>query len=137
MPVEFSIDEDKKLYRCRFYESISSEEIYAFWVELYESNRRPEGYLEFLDLQDLTEATVTPSGMKRVAEYRNEQHRLLGTKQKYLIYAPSALSFGLCRMYHSYSNTSPEDVTFAQTLAEVENYLQIHSSEQSRQSKAK
>ena len=137
MPIEFSIDEERKLYRCRFYESISSEEMYAFWVDLYEADKRPDGYLEFLDLQDLTEATVTPSGMKRVAEYRNKQHRNSGCKQKYLIYAPSALSFGLCRMYHSYSNTSPQDVTFAQTPAEVDNYLQTHTSNQSRQSKAK
>lgn len=137
MPIEFIIDKDRKLYRCRFYGSLSSDEIYNFWVDLYESNRRPEGYLEFLDLQDLSEASVTPSGMKRVAEYRNEQHRLLGLKQKYLIFAPTALSFGLCRMYHTYSNTPPEDVTFAQTHAEVDNYLDLYHQSQNRKSKLK
>ena len=137
MPVEFSIDQKRKLYRCRYYESISSDELYAFWVDVYESGLRPDGYLEFLDFQELKQATVTPSGMKRVAEYRNQQHRLSGHRQKYLIYAPTALSYGLCRMYHSYSNTPPEDVVFVQTIAEVENHLSLHADSKSSRSQAK
>ena len=129
MPIEFTVNDQQKFYTCRLSGVLDDQQVYDAWVNFYESKHWPEGYLELMDLSGIIEARLTPSGIQRVAEYRISIHRLHAVAQNYLVFAPTDLTHGLCRMYHTYSGTSVENIKFAKTQAEVVSYIETYAAE--------
>ena len=126
MTIEFTVDDDRKLYRCSYIGAVDDAEHLAAWIKFIESQRVPQGYLEFIDLSGLTAATLSPSGLQELAEYRKNHQRRVKVPQKYLILAPSPLGYGLSRMYHTYVDTPHTNVNFVNHPHEAEKYIADH-----------
>ncbi len=127
MAIDISIDTEQRIFSCKYTGSVNDDEIYAAWRDFYESGSWRKGWLEFSDFSELKTASISPTGIQRVAQFRYGRHQKANAKQEYLMYAPTALGFGLCRMYHTYSETSSDQITLVRTIREVEEYLERYS----------
>ena len=126
MAIEFTVDDERSLYHCRYLGEVTDEEHFAAWVDFIESERVPSGYLEFIDMSSLKSATLSPTGLQKLAEYRSKHQRRVKIPQKYLILAPSALGYGLSRMYHTYVDTPHANVKFVNLPHEAEKHIAEH-----------
>ena len=133
MTIEFKVDDDRKLYHCRYIGEVNDDEHFAAWVAFIESEKVPSGYLEFIDMTGLTSATLSPTGLQKLAEYRKSHQRRVKIPQTYLILAPSALGYGLSRMYHTYVDTPHANVKFVNHPKEAEAHIKDHVTSYSKQ----
>lgn len=129
MPVDF-ITTDKPYFESRYVGQVTDKDLLTAWKAFFQSRQWIPGQTEFLNLSELTHAEVTPSGIRRLADYRTLINQMHGVQQRYLILAPTSLSYGLSRMYLTYCDAQPDHITIVRTISEAQMFLQQLEAEQ-------
>ena len=82
----------------------------------------PKGVPELADLRGLSEYSVTPDGMKRVAEF--DAAFAAGTDgTPVAVVVGSDLTYGMTRMYQMFSYSNPNTIEIFRNISEAEEWL--------------
>lgn len=120
MPVEIQIHPEQGYLTCRYVGDVSDGELIAAWKQAYESEAWVPGMPELADLSELGNATLTATGLQRLADFCRDTYRKHGVKSvRVVVYAPHPAGFGIVRMYQAFSEQSPEDVFVTKDLEEA------------------
>ena len=127
MPIEFSIDHEKRLVRAKGSGTLSDEDVFSYQRDVWS---RPEvaGYHELMDMSEVRQIAL-PS-MDRVRDLAKLSASMDAEKaaSKFAIVAPFDLAFGLGRMYEMYRDLqaqSTKQVGVFRTLQEALEFLGV------------
>ena len=125
MPIEFSIDHEKRLVRAKGRGTLSDEDVFSYqrnvWAEV-------AGYDELMDMSEVNQIAL-PS-MDRVRDLAKLSASMDAEKaaSRFAIVAPFDLAFGLGRMYEMYRDLqaqSTKQVGVFRTLKEALEFLGV------------
>jgi hypothetical protein len=125
MPIEFSIDHERRLVRAKGHGIFTDEDVFSYQRDVWS---RPEltGYNELMDMSEVRQIAL-PS-IERVRDLAKLSASMDAEKSwsKFAIVAPSDLAFGLGRMYEMYRDLqaqSTKQVCVFRTLKEALEFL--------------
>jgi hypothetical protein len=101
MPIEYTVDHDRRLVIARGRGILTSDDIFTYQTEVWS---RPDvaGYDELMDMTEVERIDLrSVDRIKRLAELSASMDAA-ATQSKFAIVAPGDYAFGLGRMYESY-----------------------------------
>lgn len=125
MPIEYSIDHNRRLVTAQGRGTITDDDIYGYQEKVWS---RPDvaGYNELVDMSAVTQI-VRPS-VERIQDLARFSAAMdvRSPKSKFAIVAPNDLAFGLGRMYGAHRDMDPRStkrVAVFRSLAEALAFL--------------
>jgi hypothetical protein len=127
MPIDFTIDHDRRLVTARGRGALTTDELFAYQRDVWLC---PDvaGYDELVDMSAI-EQIVAPSPQQiaqlaRISAEMDDPRR----RSKFAVVAPQDLAYGLGRMYQTHRNLeshSTKEVRVFRTLSEALEYLGV------------
>lgn len=101
MPIEFSIDHEKRLVLAKGSGTLTDEDVFSYQREVWS---RPEvaGYSELMDMSEVKQIALPSMDRVRDLAKLSASMDTEEVASKFAIVAPSDLAFGLGRMYEMY-----------------------------------
>ncbi|HEY6170034.1 MAG TPA: hypothetical protein VI454_18495 [Verrucomicrobiae bacterium] len=127
MPVEYVIDNARRLVMAKRRGVLTDEEVFGYQREVWS---RPEvaGYNELMDMTEVEKIVVpSPERIKQLAQLAAAMDSRAGSS-KFAIVAPQDVAFGLGRMFEAYrgfDERSTKQVAIFRGLAEALAYLGV------------
>lgn len=107
MPIDFEFDASICLVTITACGSVGDEEMLEFTQRIAAETALPRDCNKYVDLCGLTEATVSPTVIRRAADLLASSAVGTGTGCVALV-AGRDFAYGLARMYQSYRSMAPE-----------------------------
>jgi hypothetical protein len=101
MPIDYRIDDDRRIVSARMAGELTYEQIIAYQREVW-TRKDLDGYDELVDLTDVGRIVAPTSDRIRELASLAEPTDLPYSNSKLAIVAPSDHAFGLARMYQTY-----------------------------------
>ena len=124
MPIEYAIDQDRRLVIARLRGTLTDEEVFGYQREVW-SRAEVAGFDELIDATDCDKFEV-PSG-DRILQLADLSASMdAAAPSKLAIVAPRDLAFGLGRMYESYrgvSDKSTKEVSVFRSMSDASKWL--------------
>jgi hypothetical protein len=126
MPIEYTIDHDRRLVIARGCGALTSDEMFAYQHDVWLC---PDvaGYDELVDMSAV-EQIVAPSPQRIAQLARLRQMDDPARRSKFAVVAPQDLAYGLGRMYQtqrSMETQSTKEVRIFRTMREALEYLGV------------
>ena len=118
MPIEYTIDHDRRVIIAKGKGAFTSEDMFRYQQEAW-SQPGVAGYNELVDMTDVTEI-VDPSveDIRRLVEVSASMDPPDG-HARFAIAAPNKLMFGLGRMYEAYRELQPQSMKVVRVFKTV------------------
>lgn len=115
MPIEYSIDHEKRLVLTRSYGKLTDDEIISYQRDVW-SREDVAGYNELADLSAVEEFdTLSAAKLREIAALAARMDNP-DTMTKFAMVAPHGLHFGLSRMYEAFRQLNPGSTKSVRTF---------------------
>ena len=100
MPIEYTIDHNRRLVLARVKGVLSEQDVYGYQYEVW-SKPEVKGYSELIDMTEVTSIeNPDPQKMQKLAEVAARMQP--DVSARFAVVAPGDVSFGIARMYQAY-----------------------------------
>lgn len=122
MPIDYSIDHEKRLVLTRSYGKLTDDEILAYQRDVW-SRDDVAGYDELVDLSGVEEFdTLSASKLREIAALAAGMDTP-DSKSRFAMVAPQGLHFGLSRMYEAFRQLNPGSTKSVRTFTRREDAI--------------
>ena len=107
MPIRCYFKPEEKLVVFIHLGVISDDEFLSSYKAFHQDPRFEKSFNLLVDLRHAESSTRSPSALREISDFRHQWFPQTAVRPKIAVIAPKDLSFGLARMYESYSDTDP------------------------------
>jgi len=125
MPVTYTIIKDMGLVVSCHRGITDDDEMIAAYTAMYADSDFDLAFYKLIDLREADSRGRDSQALRSLAERTRSHYTRTDTKSKVAIIAPGDLSFGLGRMYNSFTDENAEDVAVFRSTTEACNWLEI------------
>jgi hypothetical protein len=125
MPIEFSIDHEKRLVRAKGSGTLTDEDVFSYQREVW-SRAEVAGYNELMNMSDVKQIALPSMDRVRDLAKLSASMDIAKSESKFAVVLAADLAFGLGRMYEMYRDLqaqSTKQVGVFRTLGEALEFL--------------
>ena len=109
MPIRCYFKPEEKLVIFIHLGVISDDEFVSSYKSFHQDPRFNRSFNLLVDLRHAESSSRSPEALREISEFRRKWFIKTAVRPKVAVIAPKDLSFGLARIYESYSDTGDDD----------------------------
>ncbi len=107
MPIKYQLKPDERLVILIHVGAVPDDEFLSFYKALYEDSRFDKSFNILVDLRQTESSVRSSATLNDFADFIRKQYVSTTARPKVAVVAPEDISFGLARMYETFSADVP------------------------------